>query len=155
MQISTDTSHYKIIQVINHFGVAIDLRDWSSFRNLFAEEVNFDYSSIGEVAATLVPEEIARNARQDLAGFESTQHLITNHLVEVNDHTAKCHAHVRAMHYLPNEIAEPFLEMGGYYNAELIQKNSHWKIQSWKFFVLWSRGNHNLFALARKNNSIK
>ena len=33
--------------------MAIDLRDWESFHSLFAEEVEFDYSSIGEVAGTL------------------------------------------------------------------------------------------------------
>lgn len=145
------TDRIKIIELINQFGMAIDLRDWASFRSLFADLVEFDYSSIGEVASTLTPEEIANTASKDLGGFEATQHVITNHKIDLRDNEASCFAHVRAMHFLPNDKGESLLEMGGYYQAGLIKANLNWKIQSWKFTVLWSRGNEELFALARKN----
>ena len=51
------------------------------------------------------------------------------------------------MHFLPNDNKEPLLEMGGYYQAGLIKTNSNWKIKHWKFTVLWSRGDLELFAL--------
>ena len=54
---------YCHVEVINQFGMAIDLRDWDRFRLLFADSVEFDYSSIGEVAATLTPDEIANTAK--------------------------------------------------------------------------------------------
>jgi hypothetical protein len=127
------------------------LRNWEAFRSLFADQVEFDYSSIGEVAGTLQPEAIANTARQDLGGFQATQHVITNHTVEIQNNTATCYAHVRAMHFLPNDQGEPLLEMGGYYTAGLILTNSDWKIKSWKFTVLWSQGNLELFELAKNN----
>ena len=142
-----------IIQLLNQFGMAIDLRDWDSFRNLFADSVVFDYSSIGEVAGTLKPEEIANTARQDLGGFQATQHVITNHLVKLSGNTATCKAHVRAMHFLPNDEGESMLETGGYYIAGLSGINSNWKIESWKFIILWSKGDLKLFDLAKKQPS--
>ena len=141
-----------IIELLNRFGMAIDLRDWDSFRSLFAEEVEFDYSSIGEVAGTLHPDEITNTARQDLGGFQTTQHVITNHQVQLSDDNATCCAHVRAMHFLSNDKGESMLETGGYYNAKLIRIDSNWKIQSWKFTILWSNGDLELFEVAKRKN---
>ena len=149
MSNSNIIDHIQIIELINHFGMAIDLRDWKSFQNLFAESVEFDYSSIGEVAATLHPADIANTARSDLGGFQTTQHVITNHLVQVQDNNASCQAHVRAMHFLPNK-GESMLEMGGHYKAGLVRIENDWKIKGWKFTILWSRGNEQLFELAKQ-----
>ena len=140
-----------IIELLNQFGMAIDLRDWESFHSLFTEEVEFDYSSIDEIAGTLQADEIANTARNDLGGFQTTQHVITNHLLEIENNTATCKAHVRAMHFLLNEEKEPLLETGGYYTAELVRIDSNWKIQSWRFTILWSKGDLELFDIAKKN----
>ena len=139
-----------IIELINQFGMSIDLRDWSSFCGLFTDSVEFDYSSIGEVTSVLQPGEITNTARQDLGGFQATQHAISNHIVKLADNDATCFAHVRAQHFLPNEQFDPMLEIGGYYHAKLISQNSSWKIKSWKFTILWSIGSLELFELAKK-----
>ena len=139
----------KIVEVVNRFGMAIDLRDWEKFRSLFANPVEFDYSSIGEKAGTLHPDDIVNTARQDLGGFQSTQHLITNHQVELLSNAATCYAHVRAQHFLPHDQGESTFEMGGHYTAGLIRIGSDWKIQHWQFSVLWSCGNKELFSIAR------
>ena len=141
----------QIIELINRFGMAIDLRDWDSFRTLFVEQVQFDYSSIGEIAGNFQAEDIVKTARNDLGGFQTTQHLITNHLITIEDNTATCFAHVRAIHFLPNEERDSLLEIGGYYTAELISINAKWKIKNWKFNILWSRGDLELFELAKSN----
>lgn len=143
----------KIIELINQFGMSIDLRNWTKFHSLFADSVEFDYSSIGEVAGVLQPDEIANTAERDLGGFQSTQHMITNHLVELLDNEANCTAHVRAQHFLPNDRFDPMLQIGGYYNAKLISIKSDWKIQSWKFTILWSIGSLELFDLAKRVDS--
>ncbi|WP_082650458.1 nuclear transport factor 2 family protein [Mastigocoleus testarum] len=109
----------------------------------------FDYSSIGVKSRNLSPEEIANTARGDLSGFEATQHLITDHQVKVEGESATCQAHVRAIHFLPNEDGDSIFEMGGYYTVHLIRDQCDWKIQRWKFRILWSSGNQDLFKLAR------
>ena len=139
----------KVVETVSRFGMLVDARDWDSFRSLFTDSVEFDYSDIGDVSDTLSPDEIAKNASESFSGFEATQHIISNHQVEVIDEVATCNAYVRAMHILPNEQGEPWLEIGGRYDAELICSESDWKIQSWKFSIMWSRGNQNLFSLAK------
>ncbi|BAZ11673.1 hypothetical protein NIES4071_34990 [Calothrix sp. NIES-4071] len=141
-----------IIQLIDAFGMAIDLRTWEKFESLFHNPTEFDYSSIGVIAGNLQPYEIVNTARHDLSGFQATQHQITNHQVEIIGDTATCTAHVRAMHYLPNTQGNSTFEMGGYYTVGLIRTPSNWKIQRWKFSMLWSHGNQNLFELAASEN---
>lgn len=143
----------KIVELINQFGMSIDLRDWTKFRSLFAESVEFDYSSIGEVAGVLQPAEIASTAQQDLGGFQATQHMITNHIVEFLEDSATSYAHVRAQHFLPNDRFDSMLQIGGYYHARLIPVDSNWKIKGWKFTILWSVGNLELFDLAKQVNN--
>ena len=140
-----------ITELINSFGMSIDLRDWESFRHLFTEQVEFDYSSIGEITGNLRADDIVQTASKDLEGFQATQHLISNHLIAIENDTAACKAHVRAMHLLPDQGKESLLEMGGYYTAKLIRINANWKITGWKFTVLWSCGDLELFELARQN----
>ena len=148
-EITSVADRLKIIELINQFGMAIDLRDWKSFRSLFADSVEFDYSSIGEATGILQPDDVVSNARKDLGGFQATQHMITNHQVKLSGSDATCYAHVRAQHFLPNDQGEPTFEMGGYYTAGLVRTDSNWKIQRWKFSVLWTRGNQELFSLAK------
>ena len=144
------TEKINIIELLNRFGIAIDSRDWDTFSSLFAQEVEFDYSSIGDIAGVFPPAEITNNAQKNFGGFKVTQHVITNHQIKPSSDTAKCEAYVRAMHVLPNEEVEPMLEIGGCYLAELIQTDSDWKIKSWKFELFWSKGDFALFDLAKK-----
>ena len=148
-QLQLLTDHLSVIELVNRFGLAIDLRDWEKFQSLFMNPTEFDYSSIKVESGQLSPEEIANTARHDLSGFQATQHQITNHQVSVEGNSATCQAHVRAMHFLPNEQGDSIFEMGGYYTVQLMRNESQWKIQHWKFRVLWSYGNENLFKLAQ------
>ncbi|MFB2970471.1 nuclear transport factor 2 family protein [Aerosakkonema sp. BLCC-F183] len=143
------TDRAKIIEVVNQYGLAIDLRNWELLHNVFANPVEVDYSSIGIPVASFQPEEMVNAARQDLSGLKATQHQITNHSVEISDDTATCVAHVSAMHFLPNDQGDNTFEMGGYYIAGLIRIGSDWKIKQWKFAVLWNRGNNDIFRLAK------
>ena len=142
----------KIVELICRFGVAIDQRNWNKFRALFANSVEFDYSSIGDVSSVLNPDEIVENARGIFEGFEATQHVITNHQIEVEGDTANCLAYIRAMHILPNDKGEPWFEIGGYYSGKLVRVESDWKIKCWRFSVYWSRGNDRLFELGREHS---
>jgi hypothetical protein len=138
-----------IIELVNRFGMSIDLRQWEMMKSLFLNPTEFDYSSIGVASGLMSPEAIVDTARHDLSGFEATQHLISNHQVSLAGDSATCQAHVRAMHYLPNDQSASVFEMGGHYMVKLIRAESDWKIQHWKFTFLWSLGNSTLFELAR------
>ena len=99
----------------------------------------------------LSPDDIVNNARKNFGGFEATQHLITNHIVEPVNNEATCHAHVRAYHFLSNDKVKPQLEIGGYYTSKLVRTET-WKIKEWKFSVFWTSGDLELFELAKKHS---
>jgi hypothetical protein len=69
-----DRTH--IIELVNRFGMSIDLRQWETMQSLFTNPTEFDYSSIGVASGLISPEEIVNTARHDLSGFQATQHLI-------------------------------------------------------------------------------
>ena len=141
-----------VTETINKFGLSIDLRDWDTFRGLFTDPVGFDYSSIGEKAGdALHPDDVVGTASKDLGNFQATQHVITNHVIDLDGESAHCRAHVRAVHFLPNDQGEATFEMGGHYEAKLIQEAGQWKINEWKFHFLWSTGNEELFDIARNS----
>ena len=52
--------------------------------------------------------------------------------------------------YVKRDIGESMLEMGGHYMAKLVRVKDNWKIKGWKFTILWSRGNEQLFELAKQ-----
>ena len=144
----TLTEREKAVELLNRFGMTIDQSDWDSYSNLFADSVDFDYSAIGNVSGTFSPEEITKNARGFFDSLETTQHAITNHLVQIQGESCQCRVYVRAMHFQPNDRGEPWFEVGGYYDGTLIKQRGEWRISQWKFSVYWSRGNENLFEVA-------
>jgi SnoaL-like domain len=150
--LNTAVDQIEIVQLIDRFGFAIDLRDWEKFQSVFHSSVEFDYSSIQGPAGNLTPEQIVADARRDLGGFQVTQHVITNHQITLSGNSATCQAHVRATHFLPNDRGDSSLETGGWYDAGLIRSDAAWKIQRWKYSVLWSRGNGDLFRLAKQSH---
>lgn len=147
---SPTSDHAKIIRLLNTFGVSIDMRDWQTYEGIFADKVDFDYSAIDGPTGQLTPKEILAGAQADLEVFRATQHAITNHVIRVEGDEANCSAHVRAMHFQPNPQGEALLEMGGHYTVKLVRAGDDWKIKAWKFAPLWSRGNTQLFDIAKQ-----
>ena len=142
-----------IINIRVRFTRYIDTKDWKGLTTLLSDRVDVDYSDFGIPIQTMTREEFVGLIRNTLSreGVR-TQHYISNFDISVEGDNATCQAHVRAMHFLPNE-GESMLEMGGYYEAKLVRIAQDWKIKSWKFTILWSRGNEELFELSKKTPS--
>lgn len=138
-----------ILQMVNRFGVSIDLKKWADVQPLFADQVNYDYSAMGEPPVIFTPVQIVQKLEQTFSGFKATQHSLVNHIIEVNGSEAHSHVHVRAMHYLPQLLGEDYYENGGYYTIKLNKINStDWRITSWQFTLIWERGDRSLFKKA-------
>ena len=92
----------------------------------------------------------AEAARRTVSGFETTQHMITNHVITVDGDKALCVAYLQAQHYLPNEQGDSTQTIGGYYTNHFIRTPHGWKIKSCKLTMTWSKGNWGIFELARQ-----
>ncbi len=80
---------------------AIDLRDWSTLRASFADQVDTDYTSLwGGSPATQPADELIAGWREFALGFSATQHL-TGPVIEVD---GAWHAHVQARHWRDGQV---------------------------------------------------
>ncbi|MGW0659536.1 nuclear transport factor 2 family protein [Streptodolium elevatio] len=90
---------------------------------------------------------------QALGGFDATQHLITNHMVDVTGDSAVCTAAFQATHRLANPFGAPLWTLGGDYRFDLARSGDGWRITGVVMTATWADGNKDLATLAAEAGS--
>lgn len=130
-------------------GVLADRREWDRLKGIFAEELVVDYSSlVGGEPTELNRDDLIESWREGLGGYEATQHLIANHLVDIDGDTAVCTATFQATHFLPTEYGSSRWTLGGDYEWNLTRANDRWEISEVIMTAKWADGNQQLQQLA-------
>ncbi|MFI6294179.1 nuclear transport factor 2 family protein [Nonomuraea sp. NPDC050790] len=138
-----------IIETCTRMAWHSDQREWNRLAEVFADSVTLDYTSLnGGEPATLTPAQIVEAWSGLLGAFDATQHLITNHLVTVEDGTAVCTASFQATHRLANPHGSPLWTLGGTYRFDLVRSGGGWKISGVVMTATWADGNKDLLAPA-------
>lgn len=141
----------QIIETVSSYGIGVDTRDFDMFRSLFTDEVTVDYTSMfGGEPYTLRADDLVINWKGLLTAFESTQHIISNHVVKMEDAAATCTAHFQAHHILLNKRGGCSWTVAGYYVHNLVRVNDAWKIRAVKLVNLWGEGNFDLVKMAEQ-----
>jgi ketosteroid isomerase-like protein len=136
-----------ISDVVHRYAAGVDRRDWSAYRDCFTDEVLMDLSSWnGAPAASLSADAWVDGVRKGLSGFDATQHVSSNHLVEIRGDEAECTSYVQASHCFEGER----IVLGGYYEMGFARTDSGWRIHSSKLVVTWKEGPNSLFERAAK-----
>jgi hypothetical protein len=139
----------EIVETCTRMAVHADRREWAPLRGLFAGEVLLDYTSLnGGEPVRLTPQEIVDAWAATLGGFDATQHLIANHLVQVDGDRAVCTASFQATHRLATPYGAPLWTLGGDYRWELARTGGRWLITSVVMTATWGDGNKDLPARA-------
>lgn len=142
-------SKYAVAETCTRMAVHADRREWESLRGLFAEKVLLDYTSLsGGAPAQLTPQEIADAWSATLGGYDATQHLIANQLVEIDGDRAVCTASFQATHRLATAHGAPLWTLGGDYRWELARSGGRWLIHTVVMTAAWGDGNQDLPAQA-------
>jgi hypothetical protein len=141
-----------ISDVVNCYALAVDSRDWEMLRSCFTDEieVQMDWWEARGPRTTTADDFIA--GVKQLAGFRATQHISSNHVIEIERDDARCLSYLHGMHYLPNPEGENYFILGGYYENDLVRAGEGWKIRRIKLNVTWQAGNRHVFDLAFKAN---
>jgi hypothetical protein len=138
-----------VLDVQHDYGFGIDLRDWTLYRSVFAEEVHFDFTSwYGGAPFVLPADDWVDRVRARQSGFDGTQHQMTNPRVAFDADGATCVTYVVARHYLRIDDAHHVQAIGGYYTNRMVESADGWRIAQCRLTVLWTHGDRGLFDIA-------
>lgn len=133
---------YDVMQAVSSLGVLSDARDWDGLRALLADTVTLDYTSLqGGEPATLAAADIVAGWSSSFAPLQATQHLIGNHLVQIDGDQATCLAYFQATHVRPNLHGGPHWTLGGRYDVRLRRVDRRWRIAALTMTAVWAEGN--------------
>lgn len=138
-----------VIETCTRMAWHADQREWDALRDVFADEVLLDYTSLqGGEPATISREQLIESWAGLLGKLQATQHLVTNHLVTVSGDTASCTAAFQATHLFPNAHGDPIWTLGGSYCFELVRDSERWRISALTMTATWASGNQQIMSLA-------
>ncbi|MDR7276993.1 nuclear transport factor 2 family protein [Catenuloplanes atrovinosus] len=127
------TDRAELIELLSRYADIADLRDFTDLPGrVFTDPIALDFESVAGVPPMTVPLsdylEILRGA---FGVFTATHHAITGHVVEIDGDRATIHAHVRAEHWVPGEVAgdgpDRWLVVG-FYDDEAVRTPDGWRL---------------------------
>ena len=143
-----------IAEVMTRYATGIDNLSLDILRGCFADEVEIQASSAGKLhelfqhagfdhGIKLKRDDWVNNLGTGMRsnGVTVTQHVITNHLIELGQDEAVCTSYLRAMHFNGAQFpGSPPYEVGGYYRNTLVRTSTGWKIRKWTLTCTWETG---------------
>lgn len=145
--VETLIARAEISDVVLRYATAIDTRDWDLYRSVFADEVDFDFSSFRGTPARMKADEWVARVRRTQTGFDATTHYSSNHVIDVTGDAAICTSYMVAHHELKAAPGGTSYTIGGHYVNRLRRMDGPWKIHACTLNVAWLEGNFHIFAL--------
>lgn len=143
-----------ITSCVYKYSYGIDTRDWELYRSIFVEQIRVDFSSYNGVEpSTIKADDWVSNLQPLFMGLDSSQHQMSNPLVEIDGDKARCRMYVQAEHFFQTSSGDPDYALGGHYDNTLIKTDKNWLINSVTLNVFWNRGNPDIMNKARKKGT--
>jgi hypothetical protein len=145
MSIEVARDKVAIQDVIVSHGLFADCREFAAIKNCVTPDATYDYSScFGEDFKCVRLSDFLEGDDVFFLGFDATQHMITNFVIQLDGDRASARSHVRATH----RIDQAIYVMGGLYRHELARVGSDWKISATTFEQTFTEGDTTLFGKA-------
>ncbi|MGW4733319.1 nuclear transport factor 2 family protein [Streptomyces shenzhenensis] len=123
----------ELIELMGRYADVADLKEFTELPGLvFTDPVTLDFSAVAGIPPTLMPlGDYVGVLRGAFAPFVATHHVISGHVIDIEGDSAKIHAHVRAEHWLPDEVAgngpNRWLVVG-FYDNEAVRTADGWRL---------------------------
>jgi hypothetical protein len=132
----------QIIEATTRMAVFTDGRRWDDLPGIFTPTVRLDYSALfGWDAAEMSAAEVASSWAEALSPL-TTQHLVTNHLVDITDDEATVTASFQATH-VAVATGDRWV-VGGDYRYQLVRAEGRWLIRSVTLTPRWETGDRSI-----------
>lgn len=123
----------ELIELLGRYADIADMKEFTELpRLVFTDPVTVDFESVAAIPpATVSLGDYLEILRAAFAPFAATHHAITGHIVEIDGDSATIHAHVRAEHWLPGELAHGGPDrwlVVGYYDNEAVRTAEGWRL---------------------------
>ncbi|HLG77816.1 MAG TPA: nuclear transport factor 2 family protein [Ktedonobacteraceae bacterium] len=140
----------QIIRITAQFAHFLDARAWIDLRALFTDTIDTDFTASGVGIAPQPADHIVGDWQLRLGSLSATHHMITNHLVDIDDDTAICRATAQAQHVLNESNGDQsFFTVGSTYRFHLRRRSEgDWLITAFALKPLWTAGNPDIFQRA-------
>ncbi|MFN0089469.1 MAG: nuclear transport factor 2 family protein [Acidimicrobiales bacterium] len=152
-----------ISDVLHVYATGLDAQDWALWRSAFVERIVFDLSSVtGKAPVETAVEQQVEFVRTQFAGFDATQHMITNHRHTIEGDRARVVAHMRAEHWVTFDEDDLVrldqrgdgpaggdrYSMFGYYDDKLVRTAEGWKLVAVQLKLTRTEGNPHVMSYA-------
>ena len=138
-----------INNAISSYASGIDRQERDVYRSIFTDTLDLSFPEwLGVPTSELSADDWGDLVATTIAGFDATNHIITNRVIELDGDRAVVSAHLLAIHSLATDGRPELHKLGGYYTYCLVRVASDWKIASVTLDVVWDEGDRTLFARA-------
>ena len=128
--------------VVDGIDDAVDRKDWTVCRALFADELQVDFTSLaGGEPGPMTADDLVGGWRANLPPGKPTFHLRTNHRVAIDGDAATCVSKGHALNLLPRTLGSGEWEVWGWYTHTLVRTAGGWRCTGMALEVVHARGN--------------
>jgi len=123
----------ELIELLGRYADIADLKEFTTLPALvYTDPLTLDFESVVGMPPMTVPlGDYVESNRAAFAPWTATHHVISGHVITVDGDDATIHAHVRAEHWLPAELAgdgpNRWLVVG-FYDNEAVRTADGWRL---------------------------
>ncbi|MGW5385340.1 nuclear transport factor 2 family protein [Nocardia sp. NPDC003963] len=123
----------ELIELMSRYADIADTKDFTELPGLvFTDPLTLDFESVAGIPPTTTPLADYREIlRASFAPYTATHHAVTGHIVHIDGDNATIRAHVRAEHWLPEELTgggpDRWL-VAGFYDNEAVRTADGWRL---------------------------
>lgn len=136
-----------LIELMGRYADIADLKEFTELPGLVLDDpVTIDFKSVGDIPVMTVPlSSYVEALRGSFAPFTATHHAITGHVIEIDGDRATVHAHVRAEHWVPDELADGGPNrwlVVGFYDNEAVRTANGWRLSHVRLTAIHQENPH-------------